>query len=150
MRRVYYWVAMLLAALPVIAEAQSPPGWHKECKDSLQGANVTEALRFLKEQGREIRQHVVVGVIDTGIDTAAVDLKDALWRNEKEILNGKDDDHNGYVDDLHGWNFLGTADASFNMTSAGSEEFREFKRLYPKYKNIVRECGRICILSENA
>lgn len=137
MRRVYYWVAILLAALPVIAEAQSPPGWHKVCKDSLQGANVMEALRFLKEQGREIRQQIVVGVIDTGVDTAAVDLKDALWRNEKEILNGKDDDHNGYVDDLHGWNFLGTADASFNMTSAGSEEFREFKRLYPKYKNIV-------------
>lgn len=67
MRRVYYWVAILLAALPVITEAQSPPGWHKVCKDSLQGANVMEALRFLKEQGREIRQQIVVGVIDTGV-----------------------------------------------------------------------------------
>lgn len=40
------------------------------------------------------------------------------------------------MDDINGWNFLGTSDGSFNMTSAGTEEFREFKRLYPKYKNV--------------
>lgn len=37
------------------------------------------------------------------------------------------------------WNFLGSKDGSFNMTSAGTEEYREFKRLYPKYKNITPE-----------
>ena len=54
---------------------------------------------------------VVVAVIDSGIDTAHVDLKPVLWRNVKEIPgNGIDDDKNGYVDDIHGWNFLGGAD----------------------------------------
>ncbi|MBJ6110814.1 S8 family peptidase [Hymenobacter sp. BT523] len=54
---------------------------------------------------------VVVAVIDSGIDTAHVDLKAVLWTNPKEIPgNGIDDDKNGYVDDVHGWNFLGGPD----------------------------------------
>ena len=65
-----------------------------------------------------------------------VSLQDALWTNPGEKLDGKDNDQNGYVDDVHGWNFLGTKDGKFNMTSAGTEEYREFKRLYPKYKNV--------------
>ena len=51
---------------------------------------------------------VIVGVIDSGIDIEHEDLKNVIWTNKKEIAgNGKDDDNNGYVDDLHGWNFLG-------------------------------------------
>jgi len=54
---------------------------------------------------------VVVAVIDSGIDTTHVDLKPALWTNSKEIPGNKiDDDKNGYVDDVHGWNFLGGPD----------------------------------------
>jgi subtilisin family serine protease len=54
---------------------------------------------------------VVVAVIDSGIDTAHVDLKPVLWVNRGEIPgNGIDDDKNGYIDDVHGWNFLGGAD----------------------------------------
>ena len=54
---------------------------------------------------------IVVAVIDSGIDTAHVDLKPILWTNPREIPgNGIDDDKNGYVDDVHGWNFLGGPD----------------------------------------
>ncbi|WP_092669971.1 S8 family peptidase [Hymenobacter arizonensis] len=54
---------------------------------------------------------VIVAVIDSGIDTAHVDLKGMLWTNTKEIPgNGIDDDKNGYIDDVHGWNFLGGPD----------------------------------------
>ncbi|MFD2720323.1 S8 family peptidase [Hymenobacter monticola] len=54
---------------------------------------------------------IVVAVIDSGIDTAHVDLKPVLWTNTKEIPgNGIDDDKNGYIDDVHGWNFLGGPD----------------------------------------
>lgn len=50
----------------------------------------------------------IVAVIDSGIDIAHEDLKNVIWTNPKEIPNnGKDDDHNGYIDDIHGWNFLG-------------------------------------------
>ncbi len=50
---------------------------------------------------------VVVAVIDTGVDTWHDDLKGNIWTNPYEIPdNGRDDDHNGYIDDLHGWNFV--------------------------------------------
>src|SRR5690606_11451370 len=53
---------------------------------------------------------VVVAVLDSGMDLDHEDLKDVLWTNKDEIPNnGKDDDGNGYVDDIHGYNFLGDA-----------------------------------------
>jgi subtilisin family serine protease len=56
-------------------------------------------------------QSVLVAVIDGGIDTAHVGLKANLWTNPKEVAgNGKDDDNNGYTDDVHGWNFIGGKD----------------------------------------
>ena len=49
---------------------------------------------------------VVVAVLDTGVDVNHPDLKDNIWINEDEIPdNGEDDDENGYIDDIHGWNF---------------------------------------------
>ncbi|WP_431157094.1 S8 family peptidase [Winogradskyella poriferorum] len=55
-------------------------------------------------------QKVIVAVIDSGIDIDHEDLDDVIWTNKDEIPNnGKDDDKNGYVDDVHGWNFLGDA-----------------------------------------
>lgn len=110
-------------------------GWHKTYNDTLQGVNMEQALSFLHDKKIKAHREVVVGIIDSGIDTTSVDLIPALWKNKKEKADGRDNDKNGYVDDLHGWNFLGTKDGSFNMTSAGTEEYREFKRLYPKYKS---------------
>jgi subtilisin family serine protease len=50
----------------------------------------------------------VVAVIDSGVDAGHEDLQDVMWINEDEIPgNGLDDDNNGYVDDIHGWNFIG-------------------------------------------
>ena len=56
--------------------------------------------------------NVVVAVIDTGVDIYHEDLEENIWTNPGEIIgNGKDDDDNGFVDDLHGWNFVaGTND----------------------------------------
>ena len=48
---------------------------------------------------------VVVAVIDSGVDVKHEDLINQLWVNEGEVLNGIDDDGNGYVDDIHGWDF---------------------------------------------
>jgi subtilisin family serine protease len=51
---------------------------------------------------------VIVAIVDSGVDIEHEDLKAVTWTNKKEIVgNGIDDDKNGYVDDIHGWNFLG-------------------------------------------
>jgi len=73
--------------------------------DTIPGMSVLQAYEFLK--GKESTE-VIVAVNDSGIDLDHEDLKDILWVNPKEIVgNGIDDDKNGYIDDVHGWNFLG-------------------------------------------
>ena len=65
---------------------------------------------YEKVKGRETST-VVVAIIDSGMDIEHVDLQGKIWVNEDEIpANGIDDDNNGYIDDVHGWNFLGNAE----------------------------------------
>jgi subtilisin family serine protease len=52
------------------------------------------------------RASTIVAVIDSGIDTSHPDLSGRIWTNPNEFANGRDDDGNGYVDDLNGWNFI--------------------------------------------
>ena len=134
--------AIFILSVPSLGAAQSAAslsdyaGWHHGYTQQRQGANVKAALDLLTSRGLKPSGPVVVGIIDSGVDTTTVSLQDALWTNPGEKADGKDSDRNGYVDDVHGWNFLGTKDGTFNMISAGTEEYRQFKRLYPKYKDI--------------
>ncbi len=74
---------------------------------------------------------VIVGVVDSGVDIDHEDLKNVIWTNEDEIPgNGIDDDNNGYVDDVHGWNFLG------DIVEENMEYTRIYKRLRPKFNGI--------------
>ena len=77
-------------------------------KDTIPGMSVDRAYsEIIKGKSG---QTVIVAVIDSGIDIDHEDLDGVVWTNTKEIPgNGKDDDKNGYVDDIHGWNFLGDA-----------------------------------------
>jgi len=79
---------------------------HKDlATDTIPGMSVEKAYKFL--EGKK-GVPVVVAVIDSGIDIEHEDLKDVLWTNPKEIAGNKiDDDKNGFVDDIYGWNFLG-------------------------------------------
>jgi subtilisin family serine protease len=75
-------------------------------KDSIPGMSVDKAYSELLKDKKSTK--VIVGVIDSGVDIDHEDLKGKIWTNTKEIAgNGIDDDKNGYVDDVHGWNFLG-------------------------------------------
>ncbi|PPK96494.1 subtilase family protein [Nonlabens xylanidelens] len=74
--------------------------------DTIPGMSVNKAYtEILKgEKGKT----VIVAVIDSGVDVEHEDLDGVIWTNKGEIAgNGKDDDNNGYIDDVHGWNFLG-------------------------------------------
>lgn len=76
-------------------------------KDSIAGMSLEKAYQFL--EGKKPTS-VIVAIADSGVDIEHEDLKDVLWMNTKEIKgNNIDDDKNGYVDDIYGWNFLGNA-----------------------------------------
>tara|TARA_R110002072_G_scaffold22615_1_gene79364 strand:+ start:194752 stop:196419 length:1668 start_codon:yes stop_codon:yes gene_type:complete len=95
--------------------------------DTIPGMSVERAYTELikKKKGEK----VIVGVIDSGVDIEHEDLKNVIWTNKDEIPgNGKDDDNNGYVDDIHGWNFLG------DIVGENMEYARYIKKLGPKYE----------------
>lgn len=95
--------------------------------DTIPGMSVDRAYKELIKGKKG--QKVIVGVIDSGVDINHEDLKNVLWTNKKEIAgNGKDDDNNGYVDDIHGWNFLG------DIVAENMEYVRYIKMLNPKYE----------------
>ncbi|MES2746809.1 MAG: S8 family peptidase [Bacteroidota bacterium] len=78
-------------------------------KDSIPGMSIDKMYTELVK-GKKGKK-IIVGVVDSGVDIDHADLKPVVWTNTKEIPdNGIDDDKNGYVDDVHGWNFLGNVD----------------------------------------
>jgi len=82
---------------------------------------------------------IIVAVIDGGVDYMHEDLKNVMWHNPGEIPGNKiDDDKNGYVDDIYGWNFIGGANGE-NVEHDNLELTREYRRLKKKFKNKTRE-----------
>jgi thermitase len=83
------------------------------------GLNVTGAYDALPAV---TPRTVIVAVVDTGVDHNHNDLKDVMWTNPREIAgNGKDDDNNGYIDDIHGINtFVRDAQGRATMNTMAS------------------------------
>ncbi|MEJ6791762.1 MAG: S8 family peptidase [Lacinutrix sp.] len=90
-----------------LTDAQAYNWGHLDlAKDTIPGMSVDKAYSEIIKGKKG--QKIIVAVIDSGIDISHEDLDGVLWTNKKEIAgNGIDDDKNGYVDDIHGWNFLG-------------------------------------------
>ena len=112
-----------------------PKGWHLlDQKDSgYYGISIDKAYQFAKSKNLKSTP-VIVAVIDSGVDTLHEDLKSILWRNPKEIAgNGIDDDKNGYVDDIYGWNFLGGRDGR-NVEKDSYEAARVYHKLKSKWE----------------
>jgi subtilisin family serine protease len=111
-------------------------GWHlmdKE-KDGVYGISLDKAYDFLKLKNLKSKP-VLVAVIDSGVDTLQEDLVHILWTNPGEIPgNGLDDDHNGYVDDIHGWNFIGGKDGK-NVKDDSQEEGRVYYQYKEDFEN---------------
>jgi subtilisin family serine protease len=96
-------------------------------KDTIPGMSVDKAYAELLKNKKGVK--VIVGIVDSGVDIEHQDLKSVVWTNKKEIAgNGIDDDKNGYIDDIHGWNFLGDI----------TKENLEYERII-KNKSLVDE-----------
>ncbi len=113
-----------------------PKNWHTmDLKtDGYYGISLNQAYQFLK--GKKSKT-ILIATIDSGVDTSQNDLKSILWINPKEIPgNGKDDDGNGYVDDIHGWDFLGGPGGKCDVNET-TEEVREYAKLQAKYGTLT-------------
>lgn len=141
-KRFFLGIAMV-AVLPMFGMAQSdtgqapvvkvaPNNWYQLDRSTTgyYGISLDKAYEFL--QGKP-NHTVVVAVIDNGVDTLQPDLKPILWQNPGEIPgNGIDDDHNGYIDDVYGWNFIGGKDGK-NVQQDSYEAARVYWSLKEKY-----------------
>jgi subtilisin family serine protease len=135
----FFLAAVLMASASFTTFAQSdsakkvaPNNWYQLDKGETgyYGISLDKAYDFLK--GRKSKT-VVVAVIDSGVDTTQEDLKSILWHNPGEIPgNGIDDDHNGYIDDVCGWNFIGGKDGR-NVHQDSYEGARVYWKLKAKY-----------------
>lgn len=121
-------LSLSLITLFAIAQKEAPENWFNLDleKDSVLGVSTERAYTEVLK-GRESKK-IIVAVIDDGIDYKHEDLKDIIWVNKDEIAdNGIDDDKNGYIDDVHGWNFIGGKDGN-----VGDDTY-EVTRLFAKY-----------------
>ena len=116
--------------VPVKGGAERDWSYRDAMTDSIAGISLYKAYELLK--GRKSNT-VVVAVIDNGFDITHEDLKNIIWTNTKEIPgNGIDDDHNGYADDIHGWNFRGDNNGQIisNEQAGATQTYAAFKSKY--------------------
>ena len=127
--------ALLAAPMALVAQDAHPPqNWFHmdQSADGYQGVSADKAYQELLKDRKG--QTVVVAIIDSGVDIEHEDLKDVIWVNEDEIPgNGIDDDRNGYVDDVNGWNFIGGKNG--NVSADQLEITRIVAYLGKKYEN---------------
>ncbi len=129
---------------PIIIEKkkEAPKDWHQLDREETGyfGISLDKAYDFLK--GRKSQQ-VIVAVVDSGVDTLHEALKPVLWKNPGEIPgNGIDDDGNGYVDDVYGWNFLGGKDGR-NVKEDSDEGARVYWKLRNKFGDKIPDTSAL-------
>lgn len=105
--------------------------YHKDFATSkVYGVNTENAYKYLESKGLKPKT-VIVGVLDSGVQVDHPGLVKNMWSNPNEIPgNGKDDDGNGYIDDIHGWNFIGGKNGDIDIDNM------EVTRVVAKYKSV--------------
>lgn len=139
----FFLFYILFSTLSLLSYAQKkdiklPPNWFNLDlqKDGYFGISTEKAYDELLKD-KKPKQKIIVAVLDGGVDVKHEDLKEVLWTNKKEIAgNGVDDDGNGYTDDIHGWNFLGSSKGDLEFDNL--ELVRIKRKLEPKYRSVIR------------
>ncbi|PBQ34976.1 peptidase S8 [Sphingobacteriaceae bacterium] len=134
MKRILISAFLLSAFLFKAQNTKRPDNWFNldATNDKVNGVSSERAYKELLKDKKSTT--VIVGVIDSGVDYDHEDLKSVMWTNPGEIAgNGVDDDKNGYIDDVHGWNFIGGKDGK-NVDQDNLEMTRLVRKLKPKYE----------------
>lgn len=133
MKKIVSVFSFILGITLINAQAPTSRDWHMldYSSDNIPGVSVNRTYEELLK-GRKSKP-VVVAVIDSGVDYGHEDLRDIMYHNEDEIPNNDiDDDKNGYVDDILGWNFIGGKTGN-NVDMDNLEVARVYKSLNYKY-----------------
>lgn len=133
-------ILFLGLALGAQAYGQKQPNkhwYHAEPTKKNMGISLDKA--YASEAAKLPSKTIVVAVIDGGVDIVHPDLKDVIWHNKGEIpFNNIDDDHNGYVDDTVGWNFIGGKDGRM-VQYDHLEKVRLYMKYKEQFKNVTAE-----------
>ena len=134
-------LSLAILTLPFLGISQfsvntPPDDWQHldKLKDGIMGVSSDKMYdELLKGKKSET---VIVAVIDGGVDPYHEDLKDVMWVNPGEVAgNGIDDDRNGYVDDIYGWNFIGNKKGE-HVHHDQLEVTRLYRKYRAKFKNV--------------
>jgi cell wall-associated protease len=128
----FYSGFAMIAAQSVVApenDKDLKTWYHKDyATTKVYGVNTENAYKFLESKGLKPKT-VIVGVLDSGVEVDHPGLAKNMWKNPNEVPNnGKDDDGNGYIDDVYGWNFLGGKNGDIDVDNM------EVTRVVKKYK----------------
>jgi len=130
-----FFFAIFFASIQFFAQTTSrPTNWFNlyHGNDTVFGVGTEKSYNELLKSVKA--NSVIVAVLDCGVDFYHEDLKDNMWVNPLEIPdNGIDDDKNGYIDDIHGWNFIGGTDGN-NVEFDNLEMTRLLRKLKPLYE----------------
>ena len=119
------------AALDPMKDKDLMTWYHKDFSSSnVYGINTQNAYKYLESKGLKPKA-VTVAVLDSGVEVDHPGLVKNMWKNVNEVPNnGKDDDGNGHIDDVYGWNFIGGKNADIDVDNM------EVTRVVKKYQPI--------------
>jgi subtilisin family serine protease len=133
MKKLIIAASLLFSTTLFAQDLKTKFNWHNldYTEDGVRGISTEKAYRELLKS--RTSKTVLVGVIDSGIDINHEDLKEVMWINPNEIPgNGIDDDKNGFIDDVYGWDFLGNAKGE-DIKGEQLESVRVYNALKEKF-----------------
>lgn len=136
MKKIILSLTTAIFAVGVVCAQTTQKDWYNSSyeKDGVYGAEINKVYEFMGK--KKAKHNPVVAIIGAGVDIEHEVLAKNLWVNKKEKADGIDNDGNGLVDDINGWNFIGHKDGGC-MGKLGLMGDREWLRLKDKYGKVI-------------